>query len=116
VRRAAYATFVGSAEELTKLMVAHPTMESPPAPATPIGESLGRTVGSVDRTYTAVLLAGSEEATVKANDVRQKAWRIHNWVHARRPEVPDFGELGALTGDYATACDAFSELARSELA
>ena len=118
-RRAAYAAFIRTAEELTRLLVAGDTMETPPAPDSLFGENVARLVGSVDREYVTVLLTGPEQARAAADDVRQKAWALLNWLRpqgqARSRPGNALAELGALAGEYARACERFTAFAQRML-
>jgi hypothetical protein len=114
-RHASYAAFIGAAEELTRLLIAHDTMENPPVPDSNFGENLGRAVGSVDRAYVGVLLVGPEKAQTGAAAVRQEAWRVLNWLRTqgRSPKPGStIEELGALAGNYAMVCEVFAGIAR----
>ncbi len=113
-RRGAYAAFIGTAEELTRLLIAHDTMENPPAPDSRFGDNLARAVGAIDRAYVGVLLVGPEKGRTGADELRQKAWQVLGW--ARRPEPGTrIEELAALAAEYATACEVFARIARDVL-
>jgi hypothetical protein len=95
------------------------TMETPPAPDSSFGANVAQLVGSIDREYVTVLLAGPEQARAAANEVRKRAWELLNWlrppdqVRGRPGNV--LAELGALAGEYASACDRFTTFAQRML-
>ena len=119
IRREAYGTFIGAAEELTRLFSAYHTVESPPAPESTIGENVARYVGSVSRGYVAVLLAGPSQAKEPAARVRKEAWALLSSLrgYGRPRDLPadTLKELLAHIDAYIMACDTFIAFAEKTL-
>ena len=115
-RRGIYAAFIGAANELTRLLIGHQTMQDVPAPNSAFGENLAQAVGVIDRAYIAVVLDSSEAARRKAEGVRRRAWQIYNLVHGHGPPVQDIlVELRKLAAEFRTARLEFTDRARKEM-
>ena len=67
--------FIRAAEELTRLLVAHDTMETPPAADSTFGANVAQLVGSIDREYVTVVLAGPEQARAAVGAL-SSAWQV----------------------------------------
>jgi hypothetical protein len=115
-RRAAYAAFVAAQEELRRVILAWKTTHPPPTADSQFGPSVAQAVGSVDRAFVAVTLAGPEKAQDHADDVRGKAWGVYNVIYGPespgQPVMPKFAER---VGDYIDACDQFTQTASEVL-
>src|SRR5215831_6610982 len=115
-RRTAYAAFIGAQEELRRVVLAWQIADLPPAPDSTFGRAIAKAVGSVDRAFVAVTLAGPQKAQDDADDVRGKAWGVYNVIY--RPESPGQPGMPKFTervGDYIDACDQFTQTASEVL-
>jgi gas vesicle protein len=115
-RRAAYAAFIAAQEELRRILLAWRTAEPSPAPDARFGPAIAQAVGSVDRAFVAVVLAGPRKAKDHADDVRDQAWGVYNVIY--RPEGTGQSadpKLGKRVEKYIDACDAFSRTASEVL-
>lgn len=115
-RRAAYAAFIATQEELRRVILAWKTADPPAAADSQFGPAVAQAVGSVDRAFVAVTLAGPEKAQDHADDVRGKAWGVYNVIYRPespgQPVMPKFAER---VGDYIDACDQFAQTASEVL-
>jgi len=115
-RRTAYAAFIGAQEELRRVVLAWQTADLPPAPDSTFGRAIAKAVGSVDRAFVAVTLAGPQKAQDDADDVRGKAWGVYNVIYgpegSGQPVLPKVDER---IGDYVGTCEQFSRTASEVL-
>ena len=115
-RRAAYAAFIAAQEELRRVILAWKAASPPPTADSQFGPAVAQAVGSVDRAFVAVTLAGPEKAQDRADDVRGKAWGVYNVIYRPespgQPVMPKFAER---VGDYIDACDQFTQTASEVL-
>lgn len=115
-RRAAYAAFIAAQEELRRVILAWKTTNPPPTADAQFGPAVAQAVGSVDRAFVAVTLAGPEKAQDHADDVRGQAWGVYNVIYRPespgQPVMPKFAER---VGDYIDACDQFTQTASEVL-
>lgn len=118
-REAAYTEFLASAELLHRVIN---DWESVPGtqPADTIGYHVAQAAGSVYRSYVAVLVAGSAEASDIGADVDGKARAIRHWFTSSVSSVPLSPELAEQLHDhvrsYVALLGRFAEVARRELA
>ena len=115
-RRAAYAAFIGAQEELRRVLEAWETVDPQLIPDSRAGPAIAQAVGSVDRAFVAVTLAGPLKAQHSADDVRGKAWGVYNVLY--RPEGPGQPVLPKLSdriSDYTGACEQFTQTATEVL-
>jgi hypothetical protein len=115
-RRSAYAAFIGAQEELRRVVLAWQSADLPPTPDGTFGRAIAKAVGSVDRAFVAVTLAGPQKAQDDADDVRGKAWGVYNVMND--PEgsgqlvLPKVDER---ISDYIDTCEQFSRTASEVL-
>lgn len=116
-RRGAYGAFIGAAEEILHLLTYSGTMKTAPTPDSLFGENLAQAVGSVDRAYVGVLLAGPEAAWTVADEVRQGCWALLTYLSPEPGETTPAPQnalagFASLCTDYARACDKFTRAAQ----
>ena len=122
-RRSAYAAFIGAQEELRRVVLAWQAADLPPTaadlPSTPdgtFGRAIAKAVGSVDRAFVTVTLAGPQKARDDADDVRGKAWGVYNVIYG--PEgsgEPVLTKVDERISDYIDTCEQFSRTASEVL-
>ena len=118
-RRDAYAGLMLSLDELTRVIGAPLTVGSDLFPGS-LGHAIAQAVGTVQRAYFAVYLAGSSRVQPVAGKAWQAAWDIHDWggvgVGPGLQQRTAIDELEDLRAKLREAAAAFADAARSEIA
>src|SRR5262245_3029607 len=111
-RRTAYAAFIGAQEELRRVVLAWQTADLPPAPDGTFGRTIAKAVGSVDRAFVAVTLAGPQKAQDDADDVRAEPCALYAGISGpERSGQPVLPKVDERIADYVGTCEQFSRTA-----
>lgn len=108
-RLSAYQAFIIAAGELFLVLTAAAARRPPPERFL---AAIGNAVAAIDRAYSSLLPVASHDAVAAATDVVQSAHRIREFLDPLQASPQG---LGGLTQDYASACSAFTRIARDEV-
>jgi hypothetical protein len=116
-QRDAYAGLLLSLDELARVIGAPLTVDGGLQAGT-VRQGIAQTVGTVQRSYFAVHMAGSASVQPVAGKAWQAAWDIHDWATT---DLPDQGrsaidQLEELRGKLEHANAAFANAVRKETA
>jgi uncharacterized membrane protein YccC len=111
--RDAYAALILALDHLYRAWMANETLE-PEDLARNMGEVTGRAVREIQRTYVAVMLAGSEEARVKARAAHDAAWELNDRLHGRSENSTGVQDLFSLFDAFTVATNGFVRAAEAE--
>jgi hypothetical protein len=110
-QRNAYVVFIAAADELTRLMKGGPPTGDP-LTVTP---ELRTILAAIERAYAAVTLAGPQDASRAAENVRTKAWEIFHWWRRHNKDKYNRAELATEVNIYIGLCEIFTKAARDTL-